>query len=156
MTTTRVNEIETEDCAAAVGRTADGALVTMNVTLGAATESSRLTWHFEHVTIHSGTHPYDPASEPWTFEFPDDETAAKAERLWAAGSPQPRQFTGQFQQFVDAVGEGRPPPVTLDDAKATLELVTAWYQSARTRSVERFPLAADHPGRASWRPPGIA
>ena len=39
MTATRVNDIETEDCAVAVGRTVDGALVTMNVTVGAATQS---------------------------------------------------------------------------------------------------------------------
>ena len=55
MATTRVNDIETEDCAVAIGRTADGALVTMNVTLGAATESSQLVWCFEHVTIESST-----------------------------------------------------------------------------------------------------
>ena len=38
MATTRVNDVQTEDCAVAIGRTADGALVTMNVTLGAASE----------------------------------------------------------------------------------------------------------------------
>ena len=38
--------VETEDCAVAIGRTADGALVTMNVTLGATTEASRLRWAF--------------------------------------------------------------------------------------------------------------
>ena len=35
MATTRVNDVQTEDCAVAIGRTADGALLTMYVTLGA-------------------------------------------------------------------------------------------------------------------------
>ena len=153
---TRVNDIETEDCAVAIGRTADGALMTMNVTLGAATESSRLTWHFEHVTVNSGTHPYAPGSEPWTFEFPDEAVQRAAEAVWAQLSPLPRQFTGQFQLFVDAVDAGTAAPITLDDARATLELVTGWYHSARTGSVAQLPLAADHPDRGSWRPEGIA
>ena len=55
VTATRVNDVETEDCAVAIGRTADGALVTMNVTLGAASESSQLVWHFDNVTITSSS-----------------------------------------------------------------------------------------------------
>ncbi len=43
-------------------------------------------------------------------------------------------------------------PVTLGDARASLELVTAWYHSARTGSVETLPLPADHPARGSWIP----
>ena len=75
---TRVNDVETEDCAVAVGRTDDGALVTMNVTTGAALESSRLTWCFEHVTIESSTDPYHPARGPWRFDFRDTRTAEAA------------------------------------------------------------------------------
>jgi hypothetical protein len=69
MVDTRVNDVETEDCAVAIGRTADGGLVTMNVTLGAASESSQLVWHFDNVTITSSTEAYDPAPGPWNFEF---------------------------------------------------------------------------------------
>jgi len=152
LTATRVNDIETEDCAVAVGRTADGALVTMNVTLGAATESSRLRWCFEHVTIGSSTSPYDPAAGPWTFEFPDPEVEAEAERVFAALDDRPPLFVGQFQGFVDSLNSGGPLPVDLEDAATTLELVTAWYRSARTGSVEALPLRSDDPGRDSWQP----
>lgn len=152
MTATRVNDIETEDCAVAAGRTADGALVTMNVNVGAATESSRLAWCFEHVTIESTTAPYDPSAGPWTFRFSDPDVEAEAERIWATLPEQPPLFAGQFQGFVDAVRTGVPLPVDLDDATRSLELVTAWYRSARTGSVETLPLAADDPGRSSWQP----
>ncbi|MEZ5342067.1 MAG: Gfo/Idh/MocA family oxidoreductase [Acidimicrobiales bacterium] len=156
MTTTRVNEIETEDCAVAIGKTADGGLVSMNVNLGSINESSRLVWCFEHVTIESSTLPYDPGAGPWTFKFSDPEVEAEADCIFSRVAPTKPLFTGQFQGFVDAVRDGGPMPVDLDAAQATLELVTAWYRSSRTGSVEILPLPVDHPDRANWRPPGIA
>ncbi len=153
LTATRVNNIETEDCAVAVGRTADGGLMSMNVNLGSATESSRLMWCFEHVTIESSTSPYDPAADPWTFEFKRTAAAAAAESVLRDVTPTKPLFAGQFQGFVDALVDGGALPITLDDAQATLELVTAWYRSARTGSVETLPLPADHPDRRSWQPP---
>jgi predicted dehydrogenase len=150
-----VNPVETEDCAVATATTADGGLATMAVTLGAATEASRLRWCFQHVTIESNHEAYDPARGPWTFEFPDPEVAAAAEAVWAALPAQGRQYTGQFQRFVDGLGSDEPPPVTLDDARAALELITGWYHSARTGAVVPLPLAADHPDRASWLPPEL-
>ena len=156
LSATRVNDVETEDCAVAIGRTADSGLVTLNVTLGAATESSRLAWHFDHVTIESSTEAYDPAKGPWTFRFRNGDTEAQAEKLWAAMEPRPRLYTGQFQGFVDALGGSGDFPVTLDDARASLELVTAWYRSSRSGTAETLPLSQDHPDRSSWRPEGIA
>ena len=155
LTATRVNDIETEDCAVAIGRTTDGGLVSMNVNLGAATESSRLVWCFEHVTIESSTSPYDPAAGPWTFEFKNPSAAEAAALVFESVKPTKALYTGQFQGFVDALRDGGELPITLADAQATLELVTAWYRSARTGSVETLPLPADHPDRASWRPAGF-
>ena len=152
MTATRVNDVETEDCAVAIGRTADGALITLNVTLGAASESSRLVWHFDNVTMTSSTEAYDPAAGPWNFEFRRSAFAEEAERVWSELAPSGTQYTGQFQGFVDAVSDGTEFPVTLADARASLELVTAWYRSASSGSVEALPLPADHPARESWRP----
>jgi predicted dehydrogenase len=152
MATTRVNDVETEDCAVAIGRTADGALVTMNVTLGAASESSQLVWHFDNVTITSSSEAYDPAAGPWNFEFRRSAFAQEAEQVWTDLPPSGSQYVGQFEDFVEALATGGEFPVTLADATASLELVTAWYHSARTGAVETLPLAADHPARSSWLP----
>lgn len=149
---TRVNDTETEDCAVAIGRTAEGGLVTMNATTGAATESSRLTWHFEHVTIESSTEAYDPAKGPWRFAFRDSDAERRAAAVWESLEPMPNLYSGQFQAFVDALPNG-PLPVTLTDAAATLELVTAFYTSARTGEPETLPLPHDHPARSGWSPP---
>lgn len=152
MTATRVNDVETEDCAVAIGRTTDGALVTMNVTLGAARETSQLVWHFDNVTITSSTEAYDPAAGPWSFEFRRSAFADEAEQAWADLRPLGSQYTGQFRGFVDALRTATAFPVTLGDARASLELVTAWYRSARSGTVEALPLAVDHPDRESWIP----
>lgn len=152
LTATRVNPIETEDCAVAIGRTTDGALMSMNVNLGAATESSRLVWCFENVTIESSTEAYNPAAGPWTFEFTSPDAAAAADDAWAGIVPTPPLLVGQLAAFVAALTGGGAFPVTVDDAQASLELVTAWYRSARTGSVETLPLAAEHPDRESWCP----
>lgn len=148
---TRVNDVETEDCAVAVGRTDDGALVTMNVTTGAAVESSRLTWCFEHVTIESSTDPYHPARGPWRFDFRDARTADAAAAVLADVPDAPQEYAGQFQAFVDNV-DGGDFPVELADARAALELVTAWYHSARTGETETFPIGPEHPCYESWLP----
>jgi len=65
--TTRVNDIEVDDCAALSIRMECGALVTSSVTLGAATDTSRLRFCFERLTAESGTAPYAPAEDEWTF-----------------------------------------------------------------------------------------
>ncbi len=155
MTTTRVNEVATEDCAVAIGRTTDGALVTMNATTGAAIETSRLVWCFEGVQIESATDPYHPAGRPWAFEWRDDVTRRAGEEVLAAVPSRPDAFTGQFQAFVDALAADAPNPVSLDDARAALGIVTAWYHSARHDTTERLPIGSDHPAYASWLPEPI-
>lgn len=134
---TRVNEVETEDCAVGIARTAEGALLSMNVTLGAVVESSRLAWHFERLSMESSTEAYDPARGPWRFDYRDPETAATAAEILASVPNSPGQYVGQFQGFVDAVGpptDGADLPVTLADATAAVALAEAWYESAATGS----------------------
>lgn len=149
---TRVNDIETEDCAVASATTVDGALMSMSATLGATTESSTLRWCFRDVTIESSSSPYDPAADPWTFEFPNSETAERAEEIWAELPDGGSQYTGQFQNFVDCIDSGDEFQVTLADATASLELVTAWYYSARNNVAQSFPIDESHPYWESWMP----
>ena len=68
LTATRVNEIETEDCASISFAMASGALATYSITLGAARDETRLRFVFEHLTATSGTAPYAPGAAPWSFQ----------------------------------------------------------------------------------------
>lgn len=152
MDATRVGGTEVEDCAVAIGRTSDGGLVSMNVTTGAAVETSRLVWNFEHVQIGSAADPYHPAGRPWSFTWRDDDARRAGASLLAGVPRRADAFTGQFQAFVDAVAAGGPTPVTLADARAALDLVTAWYTSARTGTTQVLPVPSGHPAYASWLP----
>ena len=58
--TTNANPVETEDCAAISLRMANGSLATSSITLGAATDTTRLRFVYEHLTAESGTAPYAP------------------------------------------------------------------------------------------------
>ncbi len=62
---TRVNPIETEDCASILCRMQSGALVTSSVSLGSAVDQSRLRFCFEHLTAESSRDAHNPATAPW-------------------------------------------------------------------------------------------
>ena len=148
----RVNPIETEDCAAILFEMASGALVTSSVTLGAASEISRLRFCFSELTAQSGLEPYRPASEPWTFEARDPARQAAIDSALAAWKPHEEGFALLFALCHRALEGSAPPPVTIADARASLELVTAIYHAAATGRTVELPLGADHPGYRAWLP----
>jgi predicted dehydrogenase len=151
-TATRSLDIEVEDTAAALITTEDGALMTSAVTLGAAVETSRLRFCFEHVTVQSSTSPYKPGVEPWELHFTSKAAARAAAGVLAGWTPPLPGWRGQLADTHEALVSGGPLPVGLADARRSLELVTAWYRSSRTGRAERLPLPAEHPDRASWLP----
>lgn len=147
---TRVNDIETEDCAVATLRFASGALATLTATLGSARESSRLRLAFEHVSAESSTRPYQPGSEPWTFEPATPADAVAIDAALADFEPGPELYTGQFAAFHRSLESGAPPPVGVADARAAIELVTAIYHSSRSGEPVALPLGPDHPLYEGW------
>jgi predicted dehydrogenase len=146
----RVNPIETEDCAAILFEMASGALVTSSITLGAATDTSRLRFCFSGLTAESGLEPYRPASDPWTFTARDPERQAAIDQALAAWVPHEEGFARLFALLHAALEGDGPPPVTLADARASLELVSAIYHAAATGAAVELPLAQDHPGYRGW------
>jgi predicted dehydrogenase len=151
-TATRVNAIEVEDCAALSLSLADGGLATSAATLGSSPEISRLRFCFEHVTAESSLSPYAPGNEPWAFTPTDDAAAERIAAALADFREMPERFAGQFLAFHAALAAGAPPPVTWDDARASLELLTAAYHSASRGEAVALPIAPAHPAYAGWRP----
>lgn len=145
-------DIEVEDCAAALLTTASGGLMTAAVTLGATTESSRLKFCFEHLTVESTTRPYRPGAGPWSLTWSSKDAERSAKAVLEGWTPPPSGWRGQLADTHRALVADAPLPVSLDDARRSLELVTAWYRSSRTGQPEALPLAADHPDRDSWLP----
>lgn len=153
-TATRVNAIEVEDCAVAAITLESGALMSLAATLGSQAEISRLRCCFEHVTFESGLAPYSPGNDPWQIIPASDEARERIDAALAAYQPVHPRFRGQLEAYHAALVSGAPLPVTLADARRSLELITALYHSAATREPVVLPLAPAHPRYASWRPNG--
>jgi len=146
-----VNPIETEDCAVVSLELANGAFAALSVTMGAASEHSRLRFYFENVTVESNHAPYRPHLEPWRFETADDEAKALIEAGLADFTPTLEHFGGQFSRLHAALTEGAPAPVTIADSRVSIEMLTAAYWSARTGETVRLPLGPEHPYYHGWR-----
>lgn len=149
---TRINPIEVEDNAAIIFRFASGAMATSSVTLGAVESTSRLRFIFQDLTAESGLAPHAPGQDPWRFTPRDDATAVRIAEAMEGFTIGPESFEGQFAAFHAALAVGAPPPVTLQDARAAIELLTALYFSAATDAPVSLPLAPDHPFHAGWAP----
>ena len=66
--------------------------------------------------------------------------------------PGPERNAGQFLRLHRALTEGGELPVSIADARPSLELLTAAYHSARTGEAVRLPIGRDHPLYAGWLP----
>lgn len=149
--TTRVNAIETEDCASASIEMADGSLLSLSATLGSVAEISQHRFCFEHLTAESNREPYTNSSDPWTFTAADADLQDKIDSALATWEPRSESYQRQFELFHEAVTVGGELPVTIADARASLELVSGLYWSAGTgRSVD-LPLTPDHDVYGGWR-----
>ena len=146
-TATRVNPIEVEDCAAISLEMADGSLATISATLGSAEEISRHRFSFANLSAESNTEPYTNSADPWIVTPDSPEVAERIEQALAGFEPEPEGYAGQFARYL----AGRQP-VTLADARASLELITALYVSAREGGPIALPLDPDHPAYEGWIP----
>lgn len=149
---TLVNRIEVEDTMALAVKMANGSLASLSMTLGSREEVSRLRFCFHELTAESITAPYTMGRDPWKFVAGNAEHQARIDAALAAYEPKEDGFARQFELFHQALVEGREPPVTLQDARNALALVTAAYHSQRTGTPVPMPIGATHPLYRSWLP----
>jgi len=150
-TATRVNAIETEDTASVSLELADGGFATMSATLGSPDEISRHRFSFERLVAESNTAAYENHREPWTFVGDGEAEQAAIDAALATFVPQPELYKGQFARLAEALRRGDPPPVTLADARASLELLTALYWSAHRGIDVELPIDATHDFYGGWQ-----
>ncbi|HYF47372.1 MAG TPA: Gfo/Idh/MocA family oxidoreductase [Acidimicrobiales bacterium] len=147
---TLTNPVETEDTVAITLQHAGGALSTLSATLGSTPELSRLRLTYERMTAESNHEPYEFPGEPWVVTGDTDEDHAAIEAALEGFQPGPEGWVGQFAAFDEALAKGFRPPVTLADARAGLEVVTAGYRSARTGTDVELPLSPDDEDHGGW------
>jgi predicted dehydrogenase len=150
---TLVNPIEVEDCAVASLVMQSGALASLAATLGSPREISRLRLCFEHMTFESSTAPYSPGDDPWNIIPASPEAGARVASALAGYRVVPSRYEGQFAAYHAALTTDAALPVTLADARSSLELATALYHSAATGAAVILPIVADHPSYNGWTNP---
>ena len=64
----------------------------------------------------------------------------------------PSRFNGLMAAYHSALESGAELPVTLADARQSLELVTALMYSGQTGAPVTLPIDAAHPKYRDWRP----
>lgn len=149
---TRVNPIEVEDCASVTFRMANGALATSSITLGAADDTTRLRVCFEKLTATSGTSPYAPLDDPWTFTARDPADQARVNEVLSGTAPVRSSFAGFLEALADAFDGDEHSVVTADDGRRSIELVAAIYESARSGRAVSLPLERDSLHYDGWVP----
>jgi predicted dehydrogenase len=149
---TAVNPIETEDCAAIALRFANGALATSSVTLGAARDETRLRFVFRDLTATSGTAPYAPAMDHWRFAARDPDRQAEVDGIVAAQADARGSFAGYLSAVADYLDGNAGAAVLFEDGRASVELVTAIYDAARSGRAVTLPLSPEHPLWRGWVP----
>jgi len=150
---TRVNPVETEDCAAICFEMVTGAPVTSSITLGAAEELTRLRFCFSGLTAESpGVPPYSPAEGDWRFTPRGVTQQAHIDEALRGFVPMRESFAGLFEALHPALEGTAPWPLTLQDAYRSLELISAIYFSSATNTVVELPVPSDHPVRDGWGP----
>ena len=153
---TRVNPIEVEDCISATVELKSGAIGSLTGTLGSADEITRIRLAFENVTMESDHSPYNPGAALWSILPRNDATKQRIDALLADWKNVPPRFQTQMAWFYEALEGKRPMPVTSEDSRRSLEIVTAFYASSRNHQEVVFPIPKDHPNYTNWLPEGFA
>lgn len=129
---------------------ADGSLATFAVTMGSSVEITRHRFCFKNLVAESNLRPYTSSGDPWTFIGDTAEDNARIEEALADYKTLPESRAGQFYRFYRSLVHGEPLPVTLGDARASLELLTAIYYSSTTHQNITLPVTNDHPFYEGW------
>lgn len=123
--------VVTEDLSLAIVTLQNGAVVSVVNSLLSPRETSYLRFDFEYATVEL-EHLYGYSDASWTITpAPGHEEEVAA--AWATGPAGGGSgHAAQFTAILDALEQGAPLPVTITQARNTLELIAGIYASAFT------------------------
>jgi predicted dehydrogenase len=152
-TSTLVNPVDTEDTAALTVHMANGSLAALSMTLGSRKQISRLRFCFKNVVVEGTLEPCTITRDPWTFVAGDPYHQRRIDEALAEAPDCDEGYARQFELFHEALVTESEMPVTLTDARRSLELATAAYHSSRSKISVGLPIGSDHPLYRGWFPP---
>jgi predicted dehydrogenase len=121
---------DTEDVSMALVTFDNGAIASVVNSVVSPRQTSALRFDYEYATVEL-EHLYGYDDKAWTFT-PAPGHEALAARWTADGDNTPSGHTAQLAAVFDALDRGVAPPVTLSDARHTMDFVAAVYASAFT------------------------
>ena len=98
--------------------------------------------------VHRKHSEQKPSSRP----RPSPEADARITAALAGWTHVPSRFEGLMAAYHQALETSGPLPVTIADARRSLELITALYESAETGHAVQLPITPAHPKYSSWGP----
>jgi predicted dehydrogenase len=140
----QARDIQTEDVSMALVTFANGAVASVINSVVSPRQTSTLRFDYERATVEV-EHLYGYVDADWTVTPAPGHDGLV--RQWSVGETNVASaHEGQLEAFYDALDNGQPPPVTLDDARSTMEFIAALYASAFTGEiVERGQITAGSP-----------
>jgi predicted dehydrogenase len=140
-------DIQVEDTSLASVRFRNGAIGQIIVTVNAQDNRSRLEIFGDNLQAVSSGSAYGPTGSPFLLASTDP---AKAESAGAWASERVPDETKHLHvpvlsDFIDAIASKRPPLVTVDEVRRSMELITGMYKSAMTGARVVFPIRQDDP-----------
>jgi predicted dehydrogenase len=147
---------QTEDLSLAHVTFASGAVASVVNSVLSPREETYLRFDFERATVEL-THLYGYRDTDWRIT-PAPGAHALVSAAWEAGEHGVSSgHQAQFGHVLRALRAGSPPPVTLDDALRSMELVAAIYASAfRGRTMRHGELTPSSPFYRSMNGDGTA
>jgi predicted dehydrogenase len=141
------HDVEVEDTSAAVVRLADGGMASVNVTSSSHHEVSQVQFVCEQLTASSNLEPYAAAQWPWFFHSEGPRTRDLIASLTARPRPEREEnaHLAQIRDFLDHLERGENGPVTLAEARRSLEVIAGIYKAGFTGRPATLPLSPDDP-----------
>jgi predicted dehydrogenase len=135
---------DTEDVSMALVTFDNGAVAAVVNSVVSPRQTSTLRFDFEGATVEV-EHLYGYDDKDWTLT-PAPGHGALLTGWTADGDNVPSGHAAQLAAVFDALDRGEPPPVTLADARPTMDFVAALYASAFTgHSIHSGQIGPDNP-----------
>ncbi|MDR1641648.1 MAG: Gfo/Idh/MocA family oxidoreductase [Clostridiales bacterium] len=134
---------EVEDISIAALRYPKGTLAQITSSVIHHGERQQLIFQGEKARISFPWETVASVPAPSGFPIPDHELEAKINAFEAELKHE--GHTAQIEDVIDAIVEGREPKVTGYDGRASIELITAIYQSGSLDQTVALPLGKDAP-----------
>jgi len=139
--------IDVEDTAAATVRFRNGALGQIIVTVNAQDNRSRLEIFGDELQAVSSEDPYAPTQAPFRLSSVDPAVAERVAADAAEWHPDETKHlhVAMVHDFLRAIIDRRPPLVSVDECRRSMQLITGIYKSAMTGVRVTFPIERSDP-----------